>query len=161
MNEKHLTKTKFIENIKYLIQNKKKPKKISNYLFAYNFLKKFQKKIEDKTENLEEEIEEDEEKDFITTLRSKISELTEVYHIIEFFKLDKNKRTTQSIKTISDYLTIKKPKSFFNKIKSINKELLYNLIKNLNLKHFNEGENIFSIDDYSNYLYILIFGKVE
>ena len=161
MNEKHLTKTKFIENIKYLIKNKKKPKKISNYLFAYNFLKKFQKKIEDKTENLEEEIEEDEEKDFITTLRSKISELTEVYHIIEFFKLDKNKRTTQSIKTISDYLTIKKPKSFFNKIKSINKELLYNLIKNLNLKHFNEGENIFSIDDYSNYLYILIFGKVE
>ena len=161
MNEKHLTKTKFIENIKYLIQNKKKPQKISNYLFAYNFLKKFQKKIHENTENFEEEIEEDEEKDFITTLRSKISELTEVYHIIEFFKTDKNKRTTQSIKTISDYLTIKKPKSFFNKIKSINKELLYNLIKNLNLKHFDEGENIFSIDDYSNYLYILIFGKVE
>ena len=27
MNEKHLTKTKFIENIKYLIQNKKNQKK--------------------------------------------------------------------------------------------------------------------------------------
>ena len=160
MNEKHLTKTKFIENIKYLIQNKKKPKKISNYLFAYKFLKKFQKKIEE-TENLEEEFEEEEEKDFITILRSKISELTEVYHIVEFFKTEKTKRTTQSIKTISDYLTINKPKSFFNKIKSINKELLFNLIKNLNLKHFKEGENIFSMDEYSNFLYILIFGKVQ